>query len=397
LERPDADAYEALAALLSARGRDVAAVEARLRAQAVETPSWGYGDSGTRFAFFTQAGRPRDAFERIEDAAEVHRHTGICPSVAIHIPWDRVDGWEALRDHAAALGLRIGSVHPNLFQDEDYRLGSVCHPDPAVRRKATEHLLECVDIAGRTGADVLSVWLADGTNYPGQDSFAARRERLLECLSETYGAMPDGMRMLVEYKLYEPAFYHSDIADWGDALLVCRRLGDRARVLVDLGHHAHGTNIERIVSTLLDEGRLGGFHFNDRKYGDDDLITGSVNPLQLFLIHLELADAPGDEIACAIDQSHNVEDKIAAMIVSVANLQEAYARALLVDRAALAEAQAAGDVVGAHEVVMDAYRTDVRPLCAKVRSDLEASARPLEAHRAGGYLERAVARRGSER
>jgi len=393
LERRDADAYEFLAAALSDRGVDVAVVEARLRDQAIETPSWGYGDSGTRFAVFPQAGRPGDAFERIEDAAEVQRHTGVCPSVAVHIPWDRVDDWDALRDRAATLGLRIGSIHPNLFQDADYRLGSVCNPDRAVRRKATEHLLECVDVAGRTGADIVSVWLADGTNYPGQDDLAARRARLVECLGQAYGAMSGGMRMLVEYKLYEPAFYHTDIADWGDALLVCRRLGDRAQVLVDLGHHAHGTNIERIVSTLLDEGCLGGFHFNDRKYGDDDLITGSVNPLQLFLIHVELAGAAADDVAYAIDQSHNVEDKIAAMIVSVTNLQEAYAKALLVDRAALAEAQAAGDVVGAHELVMEAYRTDVRPLCAKVRSDLEASPRPLEAHRTSGYSERAAARR----
>ncbi len=394
---PSADlAYDALADRLRARGVDLDAVEAALRAQWIETPSWGYGDSGTRFRVFPQPGRPRDAFERVDDAAEVHRHTGVCPSVALHIPWDLVEDWDALAAHARGLGLRLGAINPNLFQDEEYRLGSVCHPDPAVRRRAVAHLVECVRIAEAVGSDDLSVWLADGTNYPGQDSFSDRRRRLLGALAEAYAAMPPTMRMLVEYKLYEPAFYHTDIADWGDALLVCQDLGERAQVLVDLGHHAQGVNIERIVATLLDVGRLGGFHFNNRKYGDDDLIVGSVNPLELFLIYSELARHPAaSRVAYMIDQSHNVEHKVEAMIVSVANLQEAYAKALIVDRDALAAAQAREDVVGAHEVVMDAFRTDVRPLCARVRGQLEASPDPLAAFRDSGYAERVVAARGA--
>lgn len=385
MERATKDAYDALVESTS----DLEEIEARLRSQRVDTPSWGYGNSGTRFAVFPQRGVPRDPFEKIEDAAEVHKHVGVCPSVAIHIPWDRVDDYGALRDYAESLGMKIGAVNPNLFQDEDYRLGSVCNPDPAIRRKATDHLLECVQVAEEVGSDVLSIWLADGTNYPGQDSFVGRRRRMLECLSEAYETMPPSMRMLLEYKFYEPAFYHTDLADWGCALTMCQRLGERARVLVDLGHHAQGVNVEHIVSLLLEEGKLGGFHFNARKYGDDDLIVGSINPFELFLIYVELIEAERSaRIAYMIDQSHNIEPKIEAMILSVMNLQEAYAKALLVDREALDKARQAGDVLGAHRILLDAYNTDVRPLCAKVREDLGASADPIKAFRQSGYLER---------
>nr|MDQ3603250.1 TIM barrel protein [Actinomycetota bacterium] len=335
LESTAPRAYEVLAELLAAHGIEVDAVEERLRSQKIETPSWGYGDTGTRFAVFPQKGVPRDPFEKLADAAQVHGLTGVCPSVAIHIPWDRVDDSGVLKDHAESLGLRIGAVNPNLFQEPDYKLGSVCHPDPGVRRRATDHLLECVEVAGETGSDVLSLWFADGTNYAGQDSFTDRRHRMVECLGEVYVAMPEGMRMLLEYKPYEPAFYHTDLADWGAALTVCRRLGERAEVLVDLGHHAKEVNIEYIVALLLDEGRLGGFHFNNRKYGDDDLIVGSVNPFELFLIYVELVEAEersDTRIDYMIDQTHNIEPKIEAMILSVMNLQEAYAKALLVDR-----------------------------------------------------------------
>lgn len=385
MERATKDAYDALVESTS----DLEEIEARLRSQRVDTPSWGYGNSGTRFAVFPQRGVPRDPFEKIEDAAEVHKHVGVCPSVAIHIPWDRVDDYGALRDYAESLGMKIGAVNPNLFQDEDYRLGSVCNPDPAIRRKATDHLLECVQVAEEVGSDVLSIWLADGTNYPGQDSFVGRRRRMLECLSEAYETMPPSMRMLLEYKFYEPAFYHTDLADWGCALTMCQRLGERAGVLVDLGHHAQGVNVEHIVSLLLEEGKLGGFHFNARKYGDDDLIVGSINPFELFLIYVELIEAERSaRIAYMIDQSHNIEPKIEAMILSVMNLQEAYAKALLVDREALDKARQAGDVLGAHRILLDAYNTDVRPLCAKVREDLGASADPIKAFRQSGYLER---------
>ena len=290
--------------------------------------------------------------------------------MAVHIPWDKVDDYGELRDHAGSLGVEIGAVNPNLFQEEEYRLGSVCHPDPAVRRKATDHLLECVEIGRELGSDVLSLWFADGTNYAGQDSFVERRHRMRECLSEAYAAMPENMRMLLEYKPFEPAFYHTDLPDWGAALTMCHRLGDRAEVLVDLGHHLQATNIEHIVALLLDEGRLGGFHFNNRKYADDDLIVGSVNPFELFLIYVELVEAeedPDTQIAYMIDQAHNIEPKMEAMILSVTNLQEAYAKALLVDRTALREARRAGDVLGAHALLLDAYNTDVRPLCARVR------------------------------
>ncbi len=388
-------AYDALAESLTARGVDLEGVEERLRAQRIETPSWGYGDTGTRFAVFPQPGVPRDPFEKIADAAETHKHTGICPSVAIHIPWDRVDDYSELKGHAESLGMRIGAVNPNLFQEQEYKLGSVCHPDEGVRRKATNHILECIRVAQEVGSDVLSLWFADGTNYPGQDSFVERRHRMLACLDEVYTAMPESMRMLLEYKPYEPSFYHTDLADWGASLTACQKLGERAQVLVDLGHHAKEANIEYIVALLMDEGRLGGFHFNNRKYGDDDLIVASINPFELFLIYVEFvaAEDTAQEIAYMIDQTHNIEPKIEAMILSLTNLQEAYAKALLVDREALRTARRSGDVLGAHRILLDAYNTDVRPLCAKVREDLGASPDPVAAFRESGYMEKVTEER----
>jgi L-rhamnose isomerase / sugar isomerase len=379
--------YEVLVEKL---GDDIARVEAALRAQEVETPSWAFGNSGTRFGVFAQPGVPRDPFEKLEDAAEVHRHTGIAPSVALHIPWDRVDDFDALSDRARELGLRLGAINPNLFQEPEYKLGSLSNPDPSVRRRAVDHIRECIEVATRVGSDAISLWLADGTNYPGQDSLLARRRRLLDALHEVYAALPEDMELLVEYKLYEPAFYATDLADWGSALLVCQELGDRANVLVDLGHHAQGVNIEQIVSLLHGAGRLGGFHFNDRKYGDDDLIVGSIDPFQLFRIFFELVEAGAfaSGVRFTVDQSHNVEPKIEAMIQTVMNLQEAYAKALIVDRQRLEMAQAAGDVLEANRVLTDAFSTDVRPLCAKVRDELGASGDPIGAFRASGYAER---------
>jgi L-rhamnose isomerase / sugar isomerase len=371
------------------------AIEARLRAQLIETPSWGYGPAGTRFGSFPPPWAPRDVYEKIDDAAEVHRHTGVAGAVAVHIPWDAVDDYGALREHAAARGLRIGAVNPNVFQDQAYKLGSVCNPDPAVRRKATDHLLECAEIARALQSDALSLWFADGTSYAGQDSFVARRERMLECLTELAEQAPD-LELLIEYKLYEPAFYATDLADWGSALLTCQKLGPNARVLVDLGHHAHGVNIEQIVAVLAAEDRLGGFHFNNRRYGDDDLIVGSVNPFELFCIYVELARIE-NPVRFTIDQAFVIEHQIEAMIMSVVNLQEAYAKALHVDTAKLAEAQQAGDVVGAHAILRDAFATDVRPLCAKVREELGASADPLAAFRASGWTERAARERAGGR
>jgi L-rhamnose isomerase/sugar isomerase len=368
-------------------------VARRLSSLAIETPSWGYGDSGTRFATFRQPGRPRNIHERVEDAAEVHRLTGTAPAVALHFPWDEVDDLGALRAHVEGLGLRVGAVNPNLFQDPDYKLGSVTHPDDRVREKAVAHLLECVDVAEALGSTAQSLWFADGTSYPGQDDLRERRRRMLDALTRVYAALPESQELLVEYKPFEPAFYATDLADWGSSLLVCQWLGERARVLVDLGHHAQGTNIEQIVALLAAEGRLGGFHFNNRKYADDDLIVGSVNPFELFLIFCELV--AGDALPrLTIDQAHNVEPKVEAMVLSVVNLQEAYAKALLVDREALAAAQQAGDVLGAHGRLLDAFQTDVRPLCAQVRADLGAAEDPIAELRASGYAERRAAERG---
>ncbi len=366
-------------------------IQRALGALAIETPSWGYGDSGTRFATFRQPGRPRTVLERIDDAAEVHRLTGTAPAVALHFPWDAVDDLAALGRHAAGRGLRIGAVNPNLFQDPDYKLGSITHPDEKVRRKAVAHLLECVEIAAELGSTGQSLWFADVTNYPGQDDLVARRRRLLDALATVYEALPADQELLLEYKPFEPAFYATDLADWGSSLLVCQKLGERAKVLVDLGHHLQGTNIEQIVAILADERRLGGFHFNNRKYGDDDLIVGSVNPFELFLIFFELAGTGLPRLT--IDQAHNVEAKVEAMVLSVVNLQEAYAKALLVDRAALAAAQEAGDVLGAHEVLLDAYRSDVRPLCARARARLGAAEDPVAALRESGYAARIAAER----
>jgi L-rhamnose isomerase / sugar isomerase len=386
------DPYTFFAERAAARGIDLSAVEAALRAQRIETPSWAFGNSGTRFAVFAQPGAPRNTFEKLEDAAQVQRHTGVAPLVALHIPWDRVDDFGELRARAKSLGLGIGAINPNLFQEPGYRLGSVCNPNPAIRRRAVEQIVECVDIARTLGSDAVSLWLADGTNYAGQDSFRARRERLVETLAIVYAELGDDVELLVEYKFYEPALYATDLADWGSALLLCQQLGERARVLVDLGHHAHGVNIEQIVSLLHDGGRLGGFHFNDRRYGDDDLMVGSVDPFQLFCVYAELIalDAAAEGVRFTLDQSHNIEPKIEATIQSILSLQEAYAKALLVDRAALAAAQAEGDVLAAHRILLDGFQTDVRPLCARVREDLGASADAVEAFRESGYQARAA-------
>jgi L-rhamnose isomerase/sugar isomerase len=397
-------AYQFLAEQLTAQGLDLESIKNALKTQKIETPSWGYGDSGTRFKVFPWPGAARDAYEKLADAALVHKLTGVTPSVALHIPWDKVDDWVALGQYAAELGVQIGAINPNLFQDDAYRLGSVCHPDPTVRRQAVDHLLECVEICQATGSTLLSLWFADGTNYAGQDDLRARKRRLEEALAEVYAALPPTVRMLVEYKFFEPAFYHTDLADWGMAATLAHKLGPQAQVLVDTGHHPQGTNIEHIVAFLLDEAKLGGFHFNSRKYADDDLIVGAVNPFELFCIFNEIiaatkADDPSvaacaQKIAYMIDQSHNVEGKIEAMIVSVLNCQTAYAKALLVDRAALAQRQAAGDVLGAHRLLVAVYETDVRPLLAQVRVEMGLEPDPLAALHTSGYLEKIARGRG---
>jgi L-rhamnose isomerase/sugar isomerase len=374
-----------------------------LRRLAIETPSWGYGNSGTRFHVYPWPGAARDVWERVADAALVHRLTGCCPTVALHIPWDRVDDWAELRRFAEAAGIRIGAINPNVFGDDAYRLGSLCNPDEAVRRRALEHCIECVDIAGRVGSKTISLWLADGTNYPGQDDLRGRHGRLTASLEELYAALPSGMRLLIEYKFFEPGFYSTDLPDWGTAAMLCRRLGPQAQVLVDTGHHAQGTNVEQIVALLLAEGLLGGFHFNNRKYADDDLIVGAIDPFELFRIMREIALAQRDpataetvgSVAFMIDQSHNIEGKIDAMAQSVMNIQTAYAKALLVDEDAVTEAQREGDVLGAHRLLLAAFETDVRPLLARLRSELGAEADPVAAFRAQGHAERLALDRGS--
>jgi L-rhamnose isomerase / sugar isomerase len=374
-----------------------------LRRLEIETPSWGYGNSGTRFHVYPWPGAARDVYERIADAALVHKLTGCCPTVAVHVPWDRVDDWNELRAYAESHGIRIGAVNPNLFGDDAYRLGSLCSPHPAARRQALDHCLECVAIAAEVGSSLLSLWLADGTNYPGQDDLRDRFRRLLVSLQELYSALPEGMRLLVEYKFFEPAFYSTDLPDWGTAALVCRRLGSQAQVLVDTGHHPQGTNVEQIVALLLAEGLLGGFHFNNRKYADDDLIVGSIDPFELFRIMREISAAQLDPVTAStaeavafmIDQSHNVEGKIGAMIQSVVNIQTAYAKALLVDDDRLRAAQQDGDVLGAHRVLLEAFEFDVRPLLTKLRAGLGLEPDPVEAFRAGGYAEERARERGS--
>jgi L-rhamnose isomerase / sugar isomerase len=368
----------------------------RLRGLEIETPSWGYGNSGTRFHVFPWPGAARSVDERLADAGLVHRLTGCCPSVALHIPWDAVDDYAALARRAAGHGLRIGAINPNLFGDDEYRLGSLCHPDEAIRARALDDCRACIAIAEHVGSTIISLWLADGTNYAGQDNLRARHERLVASLGELYGALPDGMRLLIEYKFFEPAFYSTDLPDWGTAALLCRQLGPQAQVLVDTGHHPLATNVEQIVAVLLGQGLLGGFHFNNRKYADDDLIVGSVDPFELFRIMCEIAWAPeADRIAFMIDQSHNVEGKIDAMIQSVLNIQTAYAKALLVETDRLADAQREGDVLGAHRVLMDAFETDVRPLLARLRREVGVPEDPVVAFRESGYADKVSRERGT--
>ncbi len=376
---------------------DIAAVKAALAGQRIETPSWGYGNSGTRFKVFAQAGVPRTPFEKLDDAAQVHAFTGVAPKVSLHIPWDRVEDYAALAAYAKERGLELGAINSNTFQDDDYKLGSVCHPDAKVRRKSVDHLLECVDIMDATGSTDLKLWFADGTNYPGQDDVVGRQDRLAEALAEVYARLGDEQRLLLEYKFFEPAFYTTDVPDWGTSYAHCLKLGPKAQVVVDTGHHAPGTNIEFIVAFLLREGKLGGFDFNSRFYADDDLMVGSADPFQLFRIMHEVAKNGGLDaamnVAFMLDQCHNIEAKIPAVIRSVMNVQEATAKALLVDLDALRDAQRAGDVLAANAVLMDAYNTDVRPLLRELRQEQGLAPDPVAAYRDSGRQERIAAER----
>jgi len=377
--------------------RDLTAVKAALRQHEIELPSWAFGNTGTRFKVFGQPGVPRTPWEKADDAAQVHRFTGVAPSMAVHIPWDKVDDYAELAAYARGHGVTIGTVNANVFQDDDYKLGSVCNPDPRVREKALGHLLECVDVMDATGSRDLKLWFADGTNYPGQDDIVARQDRLADALQAVYARLAEGQRMLLEYKLFEPSFYTTDVPDWGTSLLHCQALGPKAHVVVDTGHHAPGTNIEFIVALLLRAGRLGGFDFNSRFYADDDLMVGAADPFQLFRIMHEVvkADAlgPARGVAFMLDQCHNIEPKIPAQIRSVMNVQEATAKALLVDQGKLAEAQLSGDVLAANAALMDAYNTDVRPLLAELRQEMGLDPDPIAAYRGSGYAEKIIAER----
>lgn len=368
------------------------AAKSALRQQTIELPSWAFGNSGTRFKVFGQPGVPRDPFEKLADAAQVHRYTGVAPRVSLHIPWDLVDDFGALARHAEDLGVRIGMINSNVFQDDDFMLGSLAHPDPRVRAKAVDHHKQCIDVMRATGSKDLKVWLSDGLNYPGQDSIRARQDRIAESLAEIYAALDDDQHMVLEYKFFEPAFYITDVPDWGTSLLHVMALGDRAKVVLDTGHHAPGTNIEFIVAQLLRQGRLGAFDFNSRFYADDDLMVGAADPFQLFRIMHEIvlagAHAPDSGVNFMLDQCHNIEPKIPAQIRSVMNVQEATAKALLVDVEALTAAQLSGDVLGAHAVLMDAYDTDVRPLVAEVREEMGLDPNPRAAFAASGYAEK---------
>ncbi|WP_407651047.1 L-rhamnose isomerase [Agromyces marinus] len=368
----------------------------QLELQAIELPSWAFGNSGTRFKVFATPGTPRDPYEKIADAAQVHRYTALAPTVALHIPWDKVDDYDDLRRHAEGLGVSLGTINSNTFQDDDYKFGALTHEDAAVRQKAIDHHLECIDIMHATGSRDLKIWLAEGSNYPGQADLRGRQDRLHESLATIYDRLGDEQRLVLEYKFFEPAFYHTDVPDWGTSYAQVAALGDKAMVCLDTGHHAPGTNIEFIVMQLLRLGKLGSFDFNSRFYADDDLIVGAADPFQLFRIVYEVARGGGlnhPDVAFMLDQCHNVEDKIPGQIRSVLNVQEMTARALLVDTDALRAAQVSGDVLEANRIFMDAFYTDVRPALAEWRESRGLPADPMAAFAASGYLAQIAADR----
>lgn len=363
---------------------------AQLSDQAIELPSWAFGNSGTRFRVFGSAGVPRDPFEKISDAAQVHKFSGIAPTVALHYPWDKVDSFGDLSKHAQDLGVALGTINSNTFQDEEYKLGSLAHRDPKVRQRAIDHHFDCIDVMNETGSRDLKIWLADGSNYPGQDDMRARQDNLADSLAKIYARIGENQRLVLEYKFFEPAFYHTDVPDWGTSYAQVSALGEKAMVCLDTGHHAPGTNIEFIVMQLLRLGKLGSFDFNSRFYADDDLIVGAADPFQLFRIMYEVIRGGGyggdSGVAFMLDQCHNIEDKIPGQIRSVLNVQAMTARAFMVDRDALDNAQREGDVLGANDIFMEAFYTDVRPMLAKWRESKGLDSDPIAAFNKSGYL-----------
>jgi L-rhamnose isomerase/sugar isomerase len=371
----------------------------------IETPSWGYADTGTRFGKFLQPAAASTIEHKLQDAGTVHQYTGCCPTVAVHVLWDFSMGVDATETATLARkhGVSIGAINPNLFQDQLYKFGSVASSDENAQQHAHNHVQDSIKIARAVGSNLLSLWFADGTNYPGQDDITTRKHRMHGALRQWHDAMPPGMTMLVEYKPFEPAFYHTDIADWGMAYVFAKDAGPRAKVLVDTGHHLQGANIEQIVAFLLDEDMLGGFHFNDRKYADDDLTLGSIDPYAVFRIFHEIRNAAElhekdvSHIAYMVDQSHNLKPKIEAMLQTVTTAQELFAKACLVDRQKLRDAQARRDIVTAEECLRSAFFTDVRPMLADWRKLHNLAPDPLAAYRASGYEAKVAAERESSR
>lgn len=397
------DDYASLGRQLRRRGIDIEAVKRKVAAFSVALPSWGVGRGGTRFARFPIAGEPTNIYEKLDDCAVVNQLCRITPRVSTHFPWDKVADYRALREHAASRGLAFDAVNSNTFQDQSgqkhsYRHGSLAASEAAVRSQAIAHNIECIEIGKQLGSHALTVWIGDGTNFPGQQDFTRSLDRYLEATAQIYAALPDGWKMLLEHKLYEPAFYSTVVCDWGTSILAAQQLGPKARCLVDLGHHAPSVNIEQIVARLHRYGKLGGFHFNDSKYGDDDLDSGSINPHQLFLVFNELVEAEqnprdGFEPAYMIDQSHNVTDPIESMLSSAEAIASAYAKALLVDREQLHNAQQSNDTMMAFQALRSAYRTDVSPLLARVRDEAGGAIDVLATYRASGWR----AQKASER
>jgi L-rhamnose isomerase/sugar isomerase len=384
--------YAILEDCLAEKGLDPEKTKNLLKNQVVELPSWAVGNSGTRYGTFTDKGAAVTIWDKVDDCAEIQRCLGVTPVMASHVLWDKTDDghFAPVRDYAEKKGMRIGTVHPNTFSGQEFRFGSLCSPLSSVREQTKAHLIDCVRIAREMGSKSIGMWMADGTSYPGQDSLAERKHRLYEGLKSLYDALDNDMLMLLEYKPFEPFFYTTDVPDWGTSFMTCAKLGEKAKVLVDLGHHLPGTNIEFIICALLDEGKLGGFHFNNRRYADDDLILGTVNPLEVFLIFNEIVEAmlrgADTGITYMLDQSHNIENSLEGIIYSVMNIQTAYAKALLVDRKALADARADCDVILGNKILMDAFQTDVEPLLGQIRLEMGLSdVNPLRSHRQSGY------------
>lgn len=387
--------YDALKRALARHGIDAEAVVQKVMAFGVAIPTWGVGTGGTRFARFPGPGEPRNVFEKLDDCAVIQRLARATPTISPHIPWDKVDDYAALREQAATHGLAFDAVNSNTFQDQpgqelSYKFGSLSHTDARVRAQAVAHNIECIEIGRKLGSKALTVWIADGSNFAGQSNLSKTLDRYIDAMREIVAALPADWRVLLEHKLYEPAFYSTVISDWGTSFAVAQELGPRAHCLVDLGHHAPNVNIEQIVARLVRFGKLAGFHFNDSKYGDDDLDTGSVEPFRLFLVFNELIDAgrrkaEGFAPAYMIDQSHNVTDPIESLMQSAIELQRAYAQALIVDRVALETAQEANDALGAHLELKRAFTTDVSPLLAIARLRAGGAVAPIAAYRASGY------------